>query len=89
MLYIDELWFFIWMVKVYDFMRENFVFVMLFLLRVELIDEIVIYIEFCFLVVLCFFLFWVVFFLLVKILNYVWIIFNKVVEIVISVSIII
>lgn len=75
------------MVKVYDFMRENFVFVMLFLLRVELIDEIVIYIEFCFLVVLCFFLFWVVFFLLVKILNYVWIIFNKVVEIVISVSI--
>lgn len=77
------------MVKVYDFMRENFVFVMLFLLRVELIDEIVIYIEFCFLVVLCFFLFWVVFFLLVKILNYVWIIFNKVVEIVISVSIII
>lgn len=87
MLYIDELWFFIWMVKVYDFMRENFVFVMLFLLRVELIDEIVIYIEFCFLVVLCFFLFWVVFFLLVKILNYVWIIFNKVVEIVISVSI--
>lgn len=87
MLCIDELWFFIWMVKVYDFMRENFVFVMLFLLRVELIDEIVIYIEFCFLVVLCFFLFWVVFFLLVKILNYVWIIFNKVVEIVISVSI--
>lgn len=87
MLYIDELWFFMWMVKVYDFMRENFVFVMLFLLRVELIDEIVIYIEFCFLVVLCFFLFWVVFFLLVKILNYVWIIFNKVVEIVISVSI--
>lgn len=77
------------MVKAHDFTRENFVFVTLFLPRVELIDETATYIELCFLAVLCFLLSWVASFLLVKILNHAWTILNKVVEIVISVSIII